>query len=165
MSGTHQVGRDLNDDDSLLAILSEALDEAATVPEAARRAALAAFDLGHLEGELARVVADSAVDAPLVGARHDAPVDLVDDRFVDIESDHLRVEVELSSADGLVIGQIVSPDADRVTIEFWTAGGGIERVDAPVDELGRFQEPMRPGNMRFHLATPAGPVVTPWIVR
>jgi hypothetical protein len=152
---------DLNDDDTLMGLLDEALSGGAPIPEAARGAALAAFDLGHLEGELALVVADSAVEGPLVGTRHDSSAD----RYVEIESTRLRVEIDLPAAEPLVIGQLDPPGADHVVIEFATASGGVERVDSPVDELGRFQADLRPGSMRLHFTTDSGPVATPWIVR
>lgn len=165
MTWSDRVPHDLDDDETLVALLSDALDDRGSIPDAARRAALAAFDLGHLEGELAQVVADSAVDAPVAGARHESWIDRVEDRFVEVESSHLRVEIELSAADAMVIGQIDPPGADRVTVEFSTASDGVDRADVEIDDLGRFQAPLRPGTMRMHFTTPSGPVVTPWIVR
>lgn len=152
---------DLNDDDTLVALLGAALDATDPVPDAARRVAVAAFDLGNLEGELAVVVADSAIDSPLVGARHDASAD----RFVEIESPHLRVELDLPGTESLVIGQLDPPGADHVIVEFASASGGVERVDVEVDDRGRFQATLRPGSLRLHFTTGSGPVVTPWIVR
>lgn len=161
MTSPDPVPVDLSDDDTLVALLSEALDDASPVPEAVRAAALAAFDLGNLEGELALVVADSAVDAPLAGARHDSSAD----RYVEIESPHLSVELDLPASEALVIGQIDPPGAGQVVIEFATASGGVDRIDVPIDPVGRFQAPLRPGAMRLHFTTDAGPVATPWIVR
>lgn len=152
---------DLHDDDTLVALLGVALDERNPIPDAVRAVAVAAFDLGNLEGELAVVVADSAIDAPLAGARHDASTD----RYVAIEAKHLRVEIDLPGTEPLVIGQVDPPGPDGVTVEFASAAGGVERFDVVVDDLGRFQAPVRPGSMRLHFATASGPVVTPWIVR
>jgi hypothetical protein len=152
---------DLADDDTLVALLGEALDQTRPLPAAARAAALAAFDLGHLEGELARVVADSALDEPLVGARHDSAAD----RYVEIEAEHVRIEVELPAGQDLLIGQVDPPDVGVVTVELATASGGVERFDVEVDGLGRFRTALGAGTMRLHLTTPEGPVATPWVVR
>ena len=161
MTWPDPIPLDLEDDDTLVALLGAALDDEGPVPAVAHSAALAAFDLGHLEGELAQVVADSAVDPQLVGARHDAS----DDRYVEIESPHLRLELDLPADEALVIGQVDPPGVEGVIIEFATASGGVERVDAEVDDLGRFQTTLRAGSIRLHFTTAAGPVVTPWIVR
>lgn len=151
---------DLHDDDTLVELLGAALDDIGSVPAVARFAALAAFDLGHLEGELAKVVTDSAVDGPLAGAR----LDSFDDRFVAIESSRLRVELDLPVADNVVLGQVDPPGAESVIIEFASVRG-VERIDVAVDSLGRFQARLRPGSMRMHFTTPVGPVVSPWIGR
>lgn len=152
---------DLQDDDTLSSLLAAALEVEDPVPDIARQVAVAAFDLGHLEGELAAVVADSAVDAPVLGARHDG----IDDRYVELEAPHLRVELDLPAGQALLLGQIDPPGAEHVIVEFASAAGGVERVEAAVDDLGRFQVELRPGSLRMHFAADGGPVVTPWIVR
>jgi hypothetical protein len=153
--------RDLSDDDALLAVLSDALAEHDPVPEPARAAAMAAFDLGHLEGELAEVLADSAADGPLVGARHEAAFD----RFVEFAAGGLRIELDLPAHEPVLVGQLDPPGPSTVRVEFASSGGGVERVSLTVDELGRFQGDLRPGSLRLHVMGPSGPVATPWVVR
>lgn len=152
---------DLHDDDQLLAALGAALAEADPIPEAAHAAALAAFDLGALEGELAEVVADSLLDRPLAGVRHDGDAD----RYLEVRADALTVEIDLPAHSTVVVGRLDPPGPGQVLVELTSASGAVERVTLPVDELGRFEGDVGPGSLRLHVTTGSGPVTTPWIVR
>ena len=70
---------DLDDDDALLALLSQSLDEVDPVPEAAVTAALALARLGDADAELAKLVADSLVDQDVVLFRHDITMEQLGD--------------------------------------------------------------------------------------
>jgi hypothetical protein len=147
---------DLHDDDQLLAALSSALEAVDPVPEVAVSAAVAAFDLGHLEGELAALVSDSLLDDAALALRHDGDLG----RVVTFEASSVLVELDLAPDGRGLVGQIDPVGPTSVDVE---VGGGRQQV--AVDELGRFEARIGPGNLRVHLAGPLGPVVTPWIVR
>ncbi len=150
----------LRDDDDLLAALRRALHDE-DVPAAAVDAALAAFDLGRLEGELAEVVHDSALQ-PLAGVRHDGSSP---DRVLTLEFAGGTIDLDLPWGTQIVLGQIDPPGPDQVVIESAdpSAAAGGERV--AVDDLGRFRGHLRPGPFRLHLTNPGGPVATPWITQ
>ena len=152
---------DLQPDDNLLAHLAAALEAADPIPAAARDAAVAAFDLGHLEGELAELVADSAVGPPLVGLR-DADTH---DRYVEMAASGMIIEIDLPADQPILIGQLDPPGPAQVVVEFAPPGDRVERATLRVDELGRFQGTLQPGSLRLHLVATSGPVTTPWIVR
>ncbi|MEO6628249.1 MAG: hypothetical protein ABIP03_06720 [Aquihabitans sp.] len=152
---------DLHQDDNLLAQLAVALEVADPIPAAAIHAAVAAFDLGHLEGELAVLLADSAADSPLVGLRHEGTYD----RYVEMEASGMTIEIDLPADQPILIGQLDPAGPAQVIVEFAPPGERVERVTLSVDDLGRFQGSLQPGSLRLHLVAPSGPVTTPWIVR
>lgn len=126
------------------------------VPADVLAVARGALALRTLDAELARLVADSALDLS-VGVRDDGP-----GRLVTFESDTLTIEVQVSQtgADRHLVGQLVPPVPARVTIQ--TPGGAVE-VDA--DELGRFSASQVPaGPVRLVCHRPSEQVtVTSWL--
>lgn len=153
---------DLSHDDQLLAALTAALDAADPVTPAAHDAAVAAFDVGHLEGELAELISDTSLDPPLVGVRHDG----VSDRAVTFAASGTEIDLELPADQPLIVGQLDPVGPTEIVVEYVVPGAAArERQVLPVDELGRFQGELGRGSLRLHLVTESGPVVTPWILR
>ncbi len=146
---------DLRDDDQLLAVLRAALEEIDRVPDEAVSAAVAAFDLGGVDGELAELITDSLVDEPANGLRHAGD----QGRIVAFETPALSLELDFEPGGSSLIGHLDPPGA-AVELEI----GGQRRAVA-VDELGRFRVEIGEGRLRFHLVTPGGRVVTPWVTR
>jgi hypothetical protein len=152
---------DLHDDDELQALLARALRDADEVPDAAVAAALAAFDVGRLDGELARLVSDSG-GRELAGVRHDgAPAD----RLLSFVWAAGTIEVDLPGDEPVVLGQLDPPDVATVVVEVADPEGPSHEQPVAVDALGRFRLPVGPGAVRLRLDTAAGPVVTSWITR
>jgi hypothetical protein len=151
----------LNDDDKLVALLAAALGETDSIPPDALAAAMAAFDVGHLEGELAVLLTDTELTGPLAGVR--SAVD--DGRLVSFTSSMLTIELDLPAYDNVLVGQLDPPGPTEVELEFAPPQGGSERVRLPVDAHGRFGCPLQEGSLRLQVATTAGPVATPWVIR
>jgi hypothetical protein len=156
-------GFDLSDDDTLLALLSESLDEADPVPAAAVSVAKAVAQLSDVDAEMACLMADSLVDDDTVLLRHDVMMESLggpSDRLVTFATPQLNVDLELQ-ADGVsVVGAITPPMSVDVDLE--TPGA---TVTVRTDELGRFHMTTSPGRCRLRIHAYEGAVVTPWITR
>ena len=155
MSPPDDRGPDLGDDDVLLAELARALDRLDPVPPDATVMAVAAFELGHLDDELATLVADSLLDpAPLT--RHEGPTV----RLLSFTTAHLSLEIELG-ADGRTVLGAVSP-AGVVDVEVEGASGALGTRS---DDLGRFRLSLGQGWCRLRVRAADASLVTPVIVR
>lgn len=157
MSDRRPTPEDLRDDQRLLAELGRALDEHDPVPEDAVAVAVAAFDLGRADTELAELVFDSFVDEPLVAMRHEGS----EARSLGFVARGYRVDVELIEEEAVLLGQIEPARAARVSLE--TAEG---LRPGEVDDLGRFRFEAARGSLRLRLTFGEGDaavVVTPWI--
>jgi hypothetical protein len=152
---------DLHDDDHLQAALAQALHEPEEVPDAAVAAALAAFDVGRLEGELARLVSDSA-GRELSGVRHDGEAT---DRLVCFASSACTFELDLPVDEDVLLGQLDPPDLGSVVVEIAEPDGAGQVEEVVVDDLGRFRVAIGAGTVRIRVTTATGAVVTPWITR
>ena len=154
------TARDLHDDDDLLALLGEVLADSDPIPPAAIAAAEAAFDVGHLEGELAALVSDSAA-APLAGVRHAGD----DGRLLTFDAQGVSIDLDLPPGGSVVLGQLDPPGPSDLELEFAPTGEPPARVRVAVDDLGRFRIEGHEGRFRLHLTTEHGPVFTPWVER
>jgi hypothetical protein len=158
---------DLADDDVLLALLSDALDEADPVPGGAVVAAKAFAQMGDVDAELALLVADSLLDAEVVLFRHDLTLDQLGgptDRLLSFATPQLSVDVDIQANGTTVIGAITPPMSVDVDLETGTESG-IETVSTRSDELGRFHLEIGPGRCRLRIHAHGAAVVTPWITR
>ena len=145
---------DLFDDDILLGLLSTAIDAADPVPHAAVRAAVAAFELGHADGELAALVAESRVEDHALLLRSEAEITTL--TFV---SSRLRVEIEIDRARH-VVGVISPPEATVIEVE--ESAGELRHLGTTQsDDLGRFQADVG-GLCRLRIGSGAHTVVTSW---
>ena len=152
----HDVPADLRDDDTLVAELDRALDALEPVPGDAVAAAVAAFDLGRIDDELAELLFDSLLDDPAVAMRHTG---VQEARSLGFLAQGHRIDIELLDEDGVLLGQIEPVDAVRVEAE---TGRGTDAAD--VDDLGRFRLAVERGSFRLRITTSeGGVVVTPWI--
>lgn len=141
-------------DDALLRLVADALDHTHPVPEDAVEAARAAFGLGSVEADVARLVYDSLRDEPKVllragDERH---------RALSFEAGSTVVELEVLDDRRTVIGQIEPPQAMDVVIE-----SPAERSTVRTDELGRFRAAVPSGPFRICLTATNPSTVTPWI--
>lgn len=151
----------LHDDDELLRLLGGVLAADDPVPSAAVDAALAAFDLARIDGELAELVSDSAAEAPLASVRHGGD----DGRIVSFAASALGIDVDLPADQPIVVGQLDPSGPTEVELEVAVPDGRTERVVLPVDDLGRFQGQLPEGAIRLRVVLGGGVVVTPWILR
>jgi hypothetical protein len=148
---------DLRDDERLLVALGHALDAHEPVPEDAVATAVAAFDLGRADTELAELVFDSLVDEPLVAMRHEGS----EARSLGFVAHGYRVEVELIEEEAVLLGQLEPARAAEVSLE---TAGGLRHGE--VDDLGRFRFEAARGSLRLRLTIGEGEghvVLTPWI--
>jgi len=144
------------DDDELMAEITAAIEEVATVPPEAFVAARAAFRLRTVdqELELLTMLYDSSLeDEPLV---RDASY--ISARNLTFQAGDLSLEVEMSGDS--VIGQVVPPQLARIALV--TVHG--EFASADTDELGTFLLP-RPaaGPVRLTCRTAVSSLLTDWI--
>lgn len=155
-------GRELHDDDDLLALLGDALDVTDPVPARALGAATAAFDLANVDGELAELVADEA-GAATAGVRHEG----IGERALSFAWSDLALDVELPPGAGRLLGQLDPPGPSEVEVELLGArnAGYTGRTVLEVDELGRFDGPVGRGPVRLHVLTAERRLTTPWITR
>jgi hypothetical protein len=155
--------RDLRDDDTLLAVVGQALahdpsadaDEDIAVPDEAVALARTAFQLRDLDEELAQLVHDSLQDESVL-VRHETTLN----RLLSYVSSRLGLDVELD-ADGLTLMGVVTP-AGPAEVEIETATT-IDRTRA--DDLGRFRVELAPGWCRVRVRASGATLVTPVIVR
>ena len=152
---TQDEARDLGLLDELRGIATR-LDP---VPPAALLAARSAIAWRTMDAELAELTYDSLVDDERAAVRNaDAA------RLVTFEVGDVQIEIQVASVGEhrRLVGQIVP-----------TAAGSLElrspeaRVEAAVDELGRFsfeRAPAGPVQLRFAAAGDAPPVQTDWLI-
>ncbi|SCL29420.1 hypothetical protein GA0070624_3879 [Micromonospora rhizosphaerae] len=150
-------------DDDLLARLRSIAAEVDPVPDAVRRAAHVALDTRDLDGQLARLVADSAATSPGLAYEPVRRADPVDDRFLTFDGSGLRIELEVTgAADGLtLIGQVIGARPGECVLEH---GDGRRDVLRP-DAVGRFVlDRVSPGPIRLRCRSLADePVTTTWV--
>jgi hypothetical protein len=143
--------RDLHDDDDLVGALGDAFaDDLADVPPQVSRFARDAFEWTAIDGELARLAADSAERSVELarGSR--------DERFLTFETPTRSVELELRS--GLVVGWI-QPEGPY-EVDFVTPAGVMTRLQS--DPIGRFRAELSTP-FRLTVRDAAGALTTEWI--
>lgn len=131
------------------------------VPARVLDAARGSFAWRTIDAELAEIAYDSAADADAA-----ALVRSSGRRLLTFDAPGVSVELEVlaSPPERRLVGQLVPPR--RATIEIRHPGG---TVTLETDELGRFTaERVEHGPVslvcRIHDATPAGRIVTDWLV-
>jgi hypothetical protein len=125
------------DDAALLARLAATLDGAQEPPEAVAALARLSYGLRDVDGELAELVADSALERTPAGVRAGAATP----RLVTFSAADADLEVQVTPRTGSaagwdVLGQVVPAGPAAVRLEPDRAGG--EAVETEADELGRF---------------------------
>lgn len=145
----------MTDDETLLARLGRALAHHDPPPASVLEAARASFAMRDLEGELAALVFDSALEREPVGVRSGGG-----SRVLSFEGDDGGVELEVVADDGRLIGQVVP--AAEAEVELVAADGS--RTVA-TDHLGRFAL-ARPSGGPVQLRWRSGDRVTrtDWVV-
>lgn len=138
------------DDDALLAELSDALAADPDMTARVRNAGKGVYGWRTIDGELAALAYDSAVDGAGAGARSEA----ASVRTLTFESGSLLVEIGV--AEGRLVGQLVP--ARSCAMALHQVGG--EPVDVPVDDLGCFSiAPLPRGAFSLRIVTPEGVTV------
>lgn len=152
---------DLHNDEDLLTLLSEVLDEADPVPDAAMVAAKAIAGLGGVDAELAALVADTMLDDEVVLMRHDLTMEREQsDRMVSFTTPRISVDMEFQGDGQTVLGAITPAMSVEVNLETTT---GTESSRS--DDLGRFRLASGSGPCRLRIHAADGSIVTPWIMR
>lgn len=132
-------------DDVLLAALRAAAADREPVPEDVLAAARAAFSWRLIDGELAELVGDSALELALAGTRGGQ-----DSRLVTFEvPGGTALELEATRVGGSIrlIGQVVPGRPGTADVEH--TGGSVA---VEIDEIGRFAaHGIAPGPMRVKL--------------
>jgi len=150
------VARGWDDDDTLLAALTEAVRARRTVPPEFVEAGKSAFAWHNIDAELAQLTYDSSRDSELVASMRTESASI---RALTFSSAHLTIELEVTP-DSLV-GQVIPAQSAMVTVQ---PRSGAETV-VPSDEIGLFSiRPIPPGPFRLYCRTDAGlDVMTGWI--
>ncbi|MGC5020790.1 hypothetical protein [Micromonospora sp. DT47] len=153
-----------DNDDDLLARLRSIATEVDPVPDAVREAARAAVGTRDLDGELARLVADStATTRGLAYEPVRRAADMVGDRLLSFDGGGLRIELEVTgTTEGLTfIGQVIGVGPAECVLEH----GDGRRESLRLDALGRFVLcGVSPGPVRLRCRSGAGkPVTTSWV--
>lgn len=145
-----------SDDDQLLAALGDALRAAREVPSDFIEAGKAAIQWRHIDGELAALTYDSALDTERVPAVVRAePAQL---RYLTFASAGLTIELEVSG--DALLGQVVPPQHGELEI---LAVSGQARTIA-IDGVGCFAvRPIPSGSFRLHCHLAGTNVVTDWM--
>ena len=150
----------LDDESELLSRLRRMARRADPVPPDVVAAARASFTFRTIDAELAELVHDSTMEpVALAGVRGGGA------RQLTFESPGMTVEVEVHSAEGRLVGQLVPPQPARIEVRH---GGGSVTVQA--DDLGRFHADVTPGSpmslvCRADSATAGqAPTETVWVV-
>ncbi len=154
---------DLNNDEVLLSLLSEAIDEADPVPPAAAAAAKAVARLQDIDAELAIFVADSRLDEEALLFRHDltmARSGEQPDRIVSFATPQVGIDLEFQGDGSTIVGVITPPISAPVDLE--TTSGSATTTS---DDLGRFHLASGPGPCRLRIHVHDSAVITPWITR
>jgi hypothetical protein len=143
------------DDETLLALLSAAIDDDA-VPAAAVATAIAAKDVFNLEGQMASLIEEADDELVSVRASSDAVISML--KFV---SPRMTIELELGS-DGEIVGVITPPDSLPVQLEVASERRPTAEVRAMTDELGRFRVSAPTGLCRLKVGAGDDSVTTSW---
>jgi hypothetical protein len=146
---------DLSKDDVLLHALSAALDDLDPVPEEALQAANSAWDICHIDGELAALV-DPGPDRPVALLGDEA--DLTSMTFV---ASNLSVEIEIDN-DLHAIGVLSPPGARVIAVEPVSSKGPPFARKAYSDDLGRFRVDLEVGLCRLRIGSGPEAVFTSW---
>jgi hypothetical protein len=146
---------DLSDDDVLAATLSAALDDLDPVPDAAMRAAAAACELPHADGELAALVAEAAL-GDLVLMR-----DETESTTLTFAASRVTVEIEIDR-DHHAVGIITPPATTMIAVETSSRQATPAMRTARSDELGRFRVELGAGLCRLRIGSGADAIVTSW---
>lgn len=157
--------RDLHNDDELLAALADALDAVDPVPAEAVHLAVAGFELGRVDEELAILASDSLTEAG-VALRHDAG----GTRALRFTAPALTIEIEVGEpigtsvgeSVGMVVGLLSPPAAADIEMETVSAAAGRQLTVVRCDELGRFRTAISPGLSRLRCQQAGTTVVTTW---
>jgi hypothetical protein len=148
-------GPDISNDDVLLQMLSAALDDLDPVPDEALQAAGGAWDICHVDGEL----------AALVGPGPDRPVALLRDeadlRSMTFVASKLSVEIEIDN-DRHAIGVLSPPGARVIEVEPVSSNGPPYARTVQSDDLGRFRLDLEVGLCRLRIGTGHEAVFTSW---
>jgi hypothetical protein len=147
-----------SDDDTLLAVLKDAMDAERDVPPQMIAAGQAAWAWRTIDAELAALTYDSAAEADLLAAGTRAePAAL---RALTFTRDEMSIELEVT--EDALVGQITPPRAgDSVVVRVGTEDVTVTTTD----ELGFFAIRPVPGQpFRLLIRTVAGAVVlTGWV--
>lgn len=145
---------DLTDDDDLVIALRQAVPATNdVVPRAVHEFALAVYDLGSLDVELAALIHDSLVDAPSVAAR--ASED--DPRVIVYSAAGTSIELRVTGEREL-LGQVAPAGVDEVQVQ--TAS---ESMVVVLDEFGQFETAAPDALMRVLVRQEGRTVATPWM--
>jgi hypothetical protein len=142
----------LHDDDDLLDALDDAFESTLQdIPAELSRFALEAFEWTGIDGELARLSADSSA-RPLEAARG-----AHDERVLTFESTTVTISLQVSA--GVVVGWIQPEDSYEVTLTTPTGGS----ANVTTDPIGRFRTEIATP-FRLTVQSSSGPsVTTEWI--
>jgi hypothetical protein len=144
-------------DESLLAMVREAAEEADPVPTIVFEAARAAFALRRLDAELAELVRDSADErAGLIAVRGDGDV-----RLISFETGPVAVELQVTQRGPVrdLVAQISGTDVARAEVETPGRQVGMTLTDGVVTA-----DSIPAGLLRLHVQTADGhALVTSWV--
>ena len=143
---------DLTVDGNLLNALDSALTDDDLVPAAVHEFALAVFDLGTLDVELAALTHDSLVHGPVVASRADDEV-----RTIIFSAANVSIRLDIS-ADRSIVGQVVPEGVDDLRLQ---TSSDVTTLD--LDEFGEFSFVAPEALMRLTLKLGGHAVVTPWV--
>jgi hypothetical protein len=144
-----------DDDEELLAALSEAFRARQEVPDWFTRTGKDAFAWHNIDAELAQLTYDSHGDRELAAAVRSEAASI---RALTFTSARLSIELEV--AETALLGQVVPPRPG--TVEVHTTAGA---TSSPVDEIGCFTvDPIPASPFRLRCRTDDGAdVLTGWI--
>ncbi len=143
-------------DDLLLNGIGHMLDQHEAIPADALDAALAAFDMGQLDDELAQLCFDSLHDEPALALRHGG----VADRTMTFTSSVFGVDIELLADGRTLVGHVEASQVTRIDVETPRSRQAYE-----TDDLGRFNLQIGAGPFRLYITDGCSTVCTPWITR
>ncbi len=147
-------GPDISKDEELLRALSAALEDLDPVPDVALRAADSAWDIYHVDGEL----------AALVGPAPDGLVLLRDEadlRSMTFVASKLSVEIEIDN-DRHAVGVLSPPGVRVIEVEPVSSMGPPFARTVHSDDLGRFRLDLDVGLCRLRIGTGPEAVFTSW---
>lgn len=145
---------DLTDDAVLLFFLSTMLDAVDPVPAAALRAAAAACELQHVDGELAMLAAEAGGPKELF--RDDR-----DNTVLTFRCDQLTIEIEVDG-DAYAVGVLSPPTVTTIAVEVASRARFPAEARCQSDDLGRFQVEVGHGLCRLLVGSGVDVVATSW---